>query len=286
MLDAFLLDLLACPTCGAPGLEIEETQRPSGAPAAGSLYCQVCGARYPLEGGIPDLVPDGILDGPAWTRWQGHLKGLASRREARGRGHFVSGLGRSDLNLRAFSAFLGPTEGLVLDVGCGTGRLRDYLSPGFRYVGVDPLPLRGVEHFPFCRAVAERLPFRDGIFDHVAAVATLDHVNDLDRALRQIARVLRPGGRFHVLQSLHEIRGPASALRCLAHALKDRLEEHAVPAPAPGVPKHMAEFTGDSLRAALAGPFRMVAERRFGAHWYYPRLLFATLRLAAEASPE
>lgn len=286
MLDAFLLDLIACPECGTPGLGFEGPATGDERTASGTLCCAACGTRFPVANGIPDLVPHRLLDGPAWGRWQQHLEGLTARRQAREHGRFISGLGRHDINMRAFSAFLELSDGVLLDVGCGTGRLRNHLPPACRYIGVDPLPLPGVEGFPFCRAVAERLPFRDNAFDHVAAVATLDHVNDLDHALREIARVLRPGGRFHVLQSLHEVRGPASVLRWLAHALKDRLEEHISSALIPDVPKHMAEFTDVSLHTALAKSFRVTAERRFGAHWYYPRLLFATLRVAAEATRE
>jgi SAM-dependent methyltransferase len=43
---------------------------------------------------------------------------------------------------------------------------------------------------------ARRLPFEDGEFDAVLAAWMLYHVPDLDRALAEIARVLRPGGRL------------------------------------------------------------------------------------------
>lgn len=45
-------------------------------------------------------------------------------------------------------------------------------------------------------ADAEHLPFADGSFDLVCGHAVLHHVPDLDQALREVIRVLRPGGRF------------------------------------------------------------------------------------------
>ena len=42
----------------------------------------------------------------------------------------------------------------------------------------------------------QELPFADGIFDCAVAAWMLYHVPDLDRALRELARVLRPGGRL------------------------------------------------------------------------------------------
>jgi ubiquinone/menaquinone biosynthesis C-methylase UbiE len=91
----------------------------------------------------------------------------------------------------------------VLEIGCGTGgfarRLADQ-HPGARLVAVDRSPrfadLTAARGILAQVADATALPFRDASFDLVAAMWMLYHVPDLDRALAEARRVLRPGGRF------------------------------------------------------------------------------------------
>ena len=96
----------------------------------------------------------------------------------------------------------------VLDVGCGDGSL----SLAFRRGGaativgcdVDPRMIarardrsaRSDARIDYALARAEQLPFRDDSFDVVAIVAVLAFVEDPQVALREIARVLNPGGRL------------------------------------------------------------------------------------------
>jgi SAM-dependent methyltransferase len=97
-------------------------------------------------------------------------------------------------------AEVGPSD--VLEVGCGEGELAERLlgELGVTLVAIDQSP-RMVE-LARSRGVDARLgdvqelPFTDGAFDVVLAAWMLYHVPSLDRALREIARVLRPGGRL------------------------------------------------------------------------------------------
>jgi ubiquinone/menaquinone biosynthesis C-methylase UbiE len=111
------------------------------------------------------------------------------------------------------------SDGLdVLDVGCGQGiDLAGYARCGARATGVDLTP----RHVELARAHlaalglegtvvqgdAEALPFADASFDRVSSNGVLHHTPDMDRALAEIARVLRPGGRATVIvynrRSLH-----------------------------------------------------------------------------------
>jgi malonyl-CoA O-methyltransferase len=94
----------------------------------------------------------------------------------------------------------------VLDVGCGTGRLLRAamtLFPDSVLVGVDVSsrmlavagsvvsPTRRLGHV---QAAAERLPFTDATFDLVVSTASFRHWADQDAAMREIGRVLAPGG--------------------------------------------------------------------------------------------
>jgi len=99
--------------------------------------------------------------------------------------------------------------GRVLELGCGPGRFVAMLAQlGYTVVGADPCkpgsfptwslvePLPGVS---FCGEVwAERLPFRDDSFDHVACLGALLYFDDPPKALAEIRRVMRPGGRLIV----------------------------------------------------------------------------------------
>jgi ubiquinone/menaquinone biosynthesis C-methylase UbiE len=49
----------------------------------------------------------------------------------------------------------------------------------------------------FCRADFRSLPFATGTVDHVFTMEAFYYAGDLDAALREVARVLRPGGTFH-----------------------------------------------------------------------------------------
>ncbi len=89
----------------------------------------------------------------------------------------------------------------VLDVGCGTGRwLRRYALQDAQPVGLDAT--QGMlEHAPGLRcplvvASAQNIPFRANTFEIVSAITVIQHIppSEQTEALREIARVLQPGG--------------------------------------------------------------------------------------------
>ena len=94
----------------------------------------------------------------------------------------------------------------VLDVGCGTGRTAAALTARFgcAVTGVDPSPeMLAVarERAPaaeFREGRAERLPVADGAFER-ALLQTSVHLVDRARALPEVRRALRPGGRLAIL---------------------------------------------------------------------------------------
>jgi ubiquinone/menaquinone biosynthesis C-methylase UbiE len=100
----------------------------------------------------------------------------------------------------------GAGAGRVLDLGCGTGRNLPLFPRGARAVGLDPCrqtlrkARRRAPGVPLVCARAEHMPFRDGAFDTVVSGLVLCSVAEPVRALAEVRRVLRPGGRLRVLE--------------------------------------------------------------------------------------
>ncbi len=90
-----------------------------------------------------------------------------------------------------------PQGGQVLDVPCGAGRLTAALQQlGLRAVGVDLLPeARRLLGDAFREAdLAGALPFADSDFDCVVSTEGIEHLENPFHFLREVGRVLRPGG--------------------------------------------------------------------------------------------
>jgi len=109
--------------------------------------------------------------------------------------------------------------GTVLDLGCGTGDLCNVVAAaGYSAIGVDfSAGMLAAAHTraPLARADALALPVPDASADGVVSGFALRNFVDLDRFLRECARVLRPGGRFAAL----ETGEPASPLLRAGHNL-------------------------------------------------------------------
>ena len=89
----------------------------------------------------------------------------------------------------------------ALDVGCGEGRFcRALAAAGTTITGLDPtaaLLAAAVRRDPdgrYVRGIAEALPFPDRSFDLVVSYLSLIDIPDFDIAVREMARVLAPGG--------------------------------------------------------------------------------------------
>lgn len=95
-----------------------------------------------------------------------------------------------------------PTQGVVLEAGGGTGRVAHRLTPWARAVVINDLSapmLRKAQRkgaLNPAQSYVERLPFRDASFSRVFAVDALHHFHDHHKAVGELLRVLKPGGRL------------------------------------------------------------------------------------------
>jgi ubiquinone/menaquinone biosynthesis C-methylase UbiE len=104
-------------------------------------------------------------------------------------------------------------ESIVLEVGCGTGRfaLALWEHTNSRVVGLDVSPdmlkiaktKPSAKNIEWIEAHAEKIPCAGKAFDCVFMVFALHHFRDKHRALEEIFRVLKPGGRLVIATASH-----------------------------------------------------------------------------------
>jgi SAM-dependent methyltransferase len=133
------------------------------------------------------------------------------------------------------SAF--PPPARLLDVGCGTGALAERLvASAYEVTGLDPSAgmLEQVRaRVPGIKTVqgsATQIPFGDDEFDLSVSIATMHHLRDaaaVHRALGEMVRVVRPGGRVIVWD--HNPRNPYWPL-LMKRLPQDRGNERLIPA--------------------------------------------------------
>jgi 2-polyprenyl-3-methyl-5-hydroxy-6-metoxy-1,4-benzoquinol methylase len=105
----------------------------------------------------------------------------------------------------AFSCFH-PEHKSIIDVGCGEGIALEKLQRGFpekKIIGVDV----EIENIEICRehgltaiyADVYELPIYSGSFDACLCIDMLEHLEDPTQSVREIVRILKPGGRLVVV---------------------------------------------------------------------------------------
>ncbi|WP_319445840.1 MULTISPECIES: class I SAM-dependent methyltransferase [unclassified Mycobacterium] len=156
----------------------------------------------------------------------------------------------------------------VLDLGAGTGKLTIRLvERGLTVFAVDPIPemlevLSGsLPDTPALLGTAEEIPLPDNSVDSVL-VAQAWHWFDLERAVAEVARVLRPGGRLGLVWNTRDERlGWVKDLgRIVGHEDDPFNQQVTLPAPFTDVERHQVEWTSYLTPQALID---LVASRSY-----------------------
>lgn len=90
----------------------------------------------------------------------------------------------------------------ILDIGTGDGQLARLLKGENQVTGTDPTANQIFEAqrrgggVGYARSAAAAQPFKDASFDAVLACLVFEHITDMDGAVAEVARVLKPQGRF------------------------------------------------------------------------------------------
>ena len=169
------------------------------------------------------------------------------------------------LKLRYLLEDLASVRGRVLDVGCGAGSVAkavkrergdlevfgcDASRSAIAAAGTSP------DGIDFRLATAERLPFGDGELDFVWIFDVLEHVEDPEQVLREVARVLKPGGGFHIVLPLEG--QPRTLYRLVGCGTRWTAKvRHG---------GHIQIFSADRFRAMAAGRGLPVIETRWSYH--------------------
>jgi SAM-dependent methyltransferase len=190
--------ILVCPSC-AGSLTLADPE----------IRCQSCGATYPVDSGIPLLYcpHDPVQDGQVTQT----VKAFYEENPFPNYDDLDS---RQSLQVKArrglFAKLLDeqlPSGALVLEAGCGTGQLSNFLGMQWdrRVIGADlclnSLKLAkgfrdrcGITNNSFLQMNLFRPPFAPESFDVVISNGVLHHTNDPLGGFRSISRLVKPGG--------------------------------------------------------------------------------------------
>ena len=92
---------------------------------------------------------------------------------------------------------------ILLDIGCGDGDFVSYISDKFWCIGIDLSEVgikyasdRGIKSSMFEVADIETLDYPNGYFDYLTSIGSIEHVENIDRALKSCFDLLIEGGKF------------------------------------------------------------------------------------------
>lgn len=189
--------LLECPQCRSQSLEM----------ARSDVVCTSCSRRFAIENNIIDFVGDQKTVTPPFYANRYYRTFMASLTKLH-QAHYASG-GFSDFIessiKRDLFKLVGASPEPSVDLGCGLGEGFPLMGEESSIIGVDyemGLLNETRRRYPkatLMRADFSNLPFRTGALKRVFAIAVLEHVFHLERAMEHMQRCLAPDGTFYVV---------------------------------------------------------------------------------------
>lgn len=212
-----ILPYMRCPGCSASALQ----------QTASSLDCSSCGARYALEKGIPNMLGDEANEviTPFQRLMQTPLIVSIYEKAWRRAGYYLASsrsFGAEMETVLRMAKSVAPARSL--DLACGPGVFTRPLARVVQgpVVGLDlsrPMLVQAqqlaakerISNIVFVRGTAFSLPFADGAFPYVNCCGALHLFDNPKTALREISRVLEPGGHLCVQTTIRPERSAGFA---------------------------------------------------------------------------
>ena len=186
-----------------------------------NLYSMARDEIDPAGRRLWSLVREQVGSSSGAVQDQRRVQAVLAERRTKSQEFFSSSAGQWDrlrdemfgerFHLAALGAFADPRWS-VGDLGCGTGQLTAAVAPFVeRVIAVDASPamlqaakkrLTGFDNVDLRRGELESLPIDDGRLDAATMMLVLHHLPEPGRALAEVARVLKPGGRLFVADML------------------------------------------------------------------------------------
>lgn len=255
-----LLNMLACPTCGAAFTCAAIETDSAGDVIVGHLECVGGAHRFPIENAIPRFVPAdnyAASFGYQWNRFKVEQ---------------IDSVNGTKLSANRFYSESGWTKEWlkgkwILDAGCGAGRFLDVVSiEDCQVIGIDistaidaaKANLAGRPNVHMVQASIYELPFRSGAFDGIYCFGVVQHTPDPQQTLAVLPRFLRAGGRIAI--SAYE-RKPWTMLygKYLLRPFAKRMKKEKLLAGIKGVMPVLFPVTNVLFRLPLVGRLFMFA---------------------------
>lgn len=219
-MDLSLLPFLRCPSSCPSPLTLADEVTTNDEVIAGRLRCCDCGRAYPIQEGIPRLLPDTLAsESMDDTDVDSDTETARKRSEMRARDEQVEDYDRLwplllygliEIPATQLHLALAPHH-TMLEAGCGTGRMtQDFAARCGRLIAVDfsweslrvnagKLRRAGVGNVDLVQADICHLPLREEQFDRVVSCGVIEHIPTAQsraEAVREMARVAKTDGNL------------------------------------------------------------------------------------------